>query len=141
MPIQPLFIRGSKCFIVIIALFSLLGCTSFSVLDEELPKYTGRHIDSLVEKLGYPNDQTEIMGKTVYIWTNDKTHVSITPTTTTSTGYVGADSVYISSTDYSTSVYNLSCTTRIFVDHNGIIQNAEYNGNNGACYTYSNKLK
>ena len=128
-----------------IAILSLLiffsGCMSFDVLDAELPKYKGRHIDDLVAKLGYPTAEQKIMGKTVYIWNTSSQFVTTTPTTSTSTGYVGSKSVNVTNTTYQTNVSQVSCTIRIFVDENNIVRNGDYTGNNGACFTYSRRLE
>ena len=129
-------------FAIVLALVALSGCVmSFTVLDAELPKYYGRHIDTLVARIGYPNSEQMLMGRKVYVWTTSMQHVSVTPTTSTSSGYVGTMPVTITGTNYQTNVIQLSCTIRVFVDDANIIQFADYGGNNGACYTYSEPLE
>lgn len=120
---------------------ALAGCMSFDVLDEELPKYTGRPIDSLVERIGYPNAERTIMGRKVYIWSTSMSHVSVTPVQSTSTGYVGLTPVTMTSTTYETSSSRLSCMLRVFVSAQDRIESFDYEGNNGACFRYSNRLK
>lgn len=115
----------------------LFGCTSFGVLDAELPKYNGKQLDQLVAKLGYPTSQQTLMGRTVYVWSTNEQFTSFQPTTTT--GYVGTTPVMM--TGNQATVSNLSCTIRVFTDSNNIIQGYDYNGNNGTCFTYSNRLK
>lgn len=117
------------------------GCTSFSVLDEELPKYKGKPIDSLVAKLGFPNAEQTIMGRKVYVWSTSMSYVSVNPTTSTTTGYVGGRPITATSTSYTYSDSNLSCTLRAIVDAQGLIERYAYEGNNGACYTYSDRLR
>jgi hypothetical protein len=116
------------------------GCTSFSVFDEKLPAYSGRPIEDLVARLGYPNAEQTVMGRKAYIWNTSQQFTSITPTTSTTTGYVGTRSVNMQTTTYSTDTSTLSCVIRVFVDDQNRITRWEYNGNNGACYKYSGRL-
>lgn len=120
---------------------TLSGCMSFSVLDAEMPKYQGRHIDTLVSKLGLPNAEQQIMGRKVYIWTTSMQHVSIDPVISTTTGYIGTRPISMTSTSYQASSSQLSCTIRVFVDNMNVINGSDYNGNNGACFTYSKRLE
>jgi len=50
------------------ALFAvvLIALSSCASLDTEMTKYKGRKIDDVVQKLGYPEDKREILGKTIY---------------------------------------------------------------------------
>lgn len=126
--------------LLLVAAFVLAGCTSFSVLDKEMPKLVGQPIDVAVSKLGFPNAEQTIMGKKVYTWSTTETGTSIVPTTSYSTAYVGTTPISAQTTTYSTQDYTLSCTLRVIVDDKGIVQNFNYTGNNGACFTYSNRL-
>lgn len=118
----------------------LAGCTSFSVFDKELPKLVGQPIDVAVQQLGFPNAEQVIMGQKVYVWNTSQTGTSIVPTTSFTTANVGTTPVSATTTSYTTQDYNLSCTLRLIVDDRGIIRRYNYSGNNGACFTYSEKL-
>lgn len=120
----------------------LAGGCAFGTFDEELPKFVGAPIDSLVAQLGFPNAEQTIMGRTVYTWRSDMTYTSMTPVSTTGTGYVGMVPVTTTSTSYVPRTSNLACTIRAVADaRNGIIQSVDYEGNNGACLSYASRLK
>lgn len=124
----------------LVAAFVLAGCTSFSVLDKELPKLVGQPVDVAVNKLGFPNAERNIMGKKVYIWSTTQSGTSIVPTTSYSTAYIGTKPVSAQTTTYSTQDYTLSCTLRLIVDDKGVVRDYDYDGNNGACFAYSSRL-
>jgi hypothetical protein len=122
----------------------LVGGCAFGTFDKELPKFVGTPIDSLVAQLGFPNAEQTIMGRTVYTWRSDMTYTSMTPVSTTGTGYVGGRMVpvTVTSTSYVPRTSNLACTIRAVVDaRNGTIESVDYEGNNGACLSYASRLK
>lgn len=125
---------------LLVAMLALIGCTSFSVFDKELPKLVGQPIDVAVQKLGFPNSEQTIMGQKVYTWSTRQTGTSVVPTTSFTTAYVGNTPVSATTTSYTTQDYSMSCVLRLIVDDKGIIRRYSYDGNNGACFTYSDRL-
>lgn len=123
--------------LALMAALLLSGCMSFGVLDEELPKYVGKPISNLVERLGYPNAEQTIMGQKAYIWSTTMQTESVVPSYTT--GYVGTRPIAL--TTYSTESSTMSCTLRVFVTRTDYIMSSGYEGNNGACFRYSSQLK
>jgi hypothetical protein len=122
----------------------LVGACSFKTFDEQLPKFVGQPIESLVEQLGLPNAEQTIMGRKVYTWRSDMSYTSITPVSTTNTGYAGnrMAPVTLTSTSYVPSTSNLACSIRAVVSAtNSMIESIDYEGNNGACLAYSSRLK
>jgi hypothetical protein len=125
---------------VLLLALALAGCTSFSVLDREMPKLVGQPIDVAVQKLGFPNNEQTIMGQKVYTWNTSQSSFSVVPTTSVTTAYVGTVPVQATTTSFTTEDSSLSCVLRLIVDDKGIIRRYTYTGNNGACFTYSNRL-
>ena len=123
-------------------LLLLAAACAFTTFDEELPKYVGRPVDSLVARLGYPSSELTIMGRKVYTWRADTTSTSITPVTTTATGTVGArmTPVTVTGTSYVPTTEHLSCVIRAAVNADNTIASVDYEGNNGACLRYSSRL-
>ena len=128
-------------FAAVIGSVALSGCMSFDVFDAEFPKYYGRHIDTLVAKLGYPNAEQTVMNRKFYIWTTSEQFLMTTPTISSSSGYVGTTPISVTGTSFQTNVLGLSCTIRARVDDAEIIQGINYGGANGTCFRYSNLLE
>jgi len=133
-------LRGSYTAIVLLAVL-LSACTSFSVFKEEFPKFKGKHIDTLIAKLGMPNEETSILGKTAYIWRTSEHFTSLTPEISSSTGTVGTTPVVVTTYSTETTTKKLKCQIRIFVDEEGLITNGDWEGSNGTCFRYSERLK
>jgi len=123
--------------LLVMVFLVMAGCTSFSVLEQEFPKFKGKPVSNLVDRWGYPNAEQSIMGRKVYIWSTSGSYPSTTPTITT--GYVGSVPVTITNTTLAST--NQSCTVRVFVDAQDIVTAGDYDGNNGACFYFSDRLK
>lgn len=52
-----------KRIVYAVALVALSSCAN---LNTEISKFKGRKIEDVVQKLGYPEDKREILGKTIY---------------------------------------------------------------------------
>jgi hypothetical protein len=115
--------------------WALAGCVpstaAFDVLDAELPGYAGRPVGALVDRLGYPDDERRIMGKTTYIWQTSDEQVSVhnSPSLIPGYGY-----------DTNVRVIKERCRIRVRVDDAGVITWWGYNGDNAACRTYARRL-
>ena len=48
-----------------LTVFALIGCAS---IDTEWKNYKGKNISALVEKINYPTEKREMLGKTIYVW-------------------------------------------------------------------------
>ena len=97
--------------------------TSFSTLNQALPLLQGQDIQMSMDYLGIPDQEYIIAGKKVYVWGTSR----INPFNATSTSY-GNDN------------RRLRCTIKMITE-NEIVQRIEYDGNNGACFKYSDRLK
>lgn len=106
----------------VIAIAALLSGCATARLNTGLQKVIGDPIDGLVGVWGYPAAQREIMGRTIYIWSND----------------AGAMAVPL----YGGGVFaaRLQCTIQVAVDARRIITSYQWSGNNGGCAAFARRL-
>jgi hypothetical protein len=50
---------------VLLIFLTLIGCAS---IDSEWKKFKGRNISVLVDKISYPTEKRDMLGKTIYLW-------------------------------------------------------------------------
>lgn len=86
----------------------LAGCTS---LESQLAPLPGQSIDVAIQRLGIPTREYDIAGKKAYEWTASAAN------------------------PFSSSAPVTSCQIRALVS-NGVVQNIDWNGSNGACSTF-----
>lgn len=123
------------------AIFLISACTtSFSTLDQAIPKLKGKHVDVAIEHLGMPDKKYAIDNKDVYLWSNIESHISTSTAPTHTYGNLGNAPFSVYTTNYSSQHYDLRCEIKV-VTQKKIIKSFEYSGNNGACFRYSNRLK
>ena len=120
------------------------GC-AFQVLDEELPKYTGRNADRLIDILGLPDEEQRIAGRTIYVWHAQNSGIYTIPQyntgTVTSYGPYGPAFGSYGYTTYQTHHDNYSCEIKVSVTPKNIIDHIEYEGQQGACAMFARQLK
>jgi len=99
----------------------VMGCAT-AQLNSGLQKVIGQPVDGLVGAWGYPAAQREIMGHTLYIWSNDG----------------GAMAVPM----YGGGVFaaRLQCTVQVAVDDRHIVTSYQWSGNNGGCAPFARRL-
>jgi hypothetical protein len=108
-------------FLIISIATCLVGCAT-QQLNAGLQKVIGMPIDVLVSDWGYPSAQREIMGHTLYIWSND----------------AGVMAVPL----YGGGMYagRLACTVQVAVNDEKIITSYQWNGNNGGCAQFARRI-
>ncbi len=119
---------------------ALLGC-AFERLENGLNELLGTNINTLVYKWGHPNSKREIMGKTVYVWTNASTSSYVVPQTKITTDYVGTKPIYGDTISYTSQTINARCVIEIIVDDNEIIENWVFSGKPARCWNYATRLR
>jgi hypothetical protein len=95
----------------VLATLALAACP-FGTIKEGMNNLQGQPISAAIAKLGIPNDEREIAGQKVYTW-------------------------YSSTFDEGT---QLQCKIRVMMAGD-VIGSYEFEGNNGMCYRYANKLR
>ena len=113
--------------------------TSFSTLDKALPQLRGQGISEAVRYLGVPSHEYETVGRKVYVWSTTDVN-PFSGTTTDTRGRIGNTPFTATSQTTGGPRERLSCTLRI-VTLNGVIEDYNYTGNNGACFRYSDRLE
>jgi len=93
------------------------GCAmSFDTLDLALPKLRGQSINVAINYLGIPDREYEIAGNKVYEWTTSGPN------------------------PFAPTAPHLGCSIKAStVD--GLVQRFNYNGSNGTCQVYADRLK
>lgn len=115
-----------------LALVALLaGCSSVSVLDQELPKLLGQPVDVAVARFGLPTSEHVIMGQRVYVWSNSEQNVTLAPVVTFGRPMTTLAPVATVGT----------CQVRLAVDAAGIIRRWDWQGDSDTCYRYSDRLR
>lgn len=99
-----------------------LSACATEQLNTGLQKVIGMPVDVLVSDWGYPTAQREIMGRTLYVWSNEG----------------GAMAVPL----YGGGVYaaRLTCTVQVAVNAKNIITSYQWNGNNGGCAPLARRI-
>lgn len=106
---------------IAIAAVALAGCAT-ARLNTGLQKVIGEPVDVLVGVWGYPADQREMMGHTLYVWTNDAGAVAVPL-------YGGG-----------AFAARLQCQVQVAVDSQRIVTSYQWSGNNGGCAAFASRL-
>ena len=93
-----------------------------------MSSWNGEHIDSVISQWGYPDEQRDFRGRTLYIWNYDKSVYM--PQNSTTTGSVYGDSIYAQTHTTGGYTMHASCTRILEVDEQGRVVHWEWNGNN-----------
>jgi hypothetical protein len=112
----------------------------FSTLDEALPLLKGQNINKSINYLGIPDRKYQIDDMEIYVWSTDEDFVYIDPVTSSTHGYAGTTPFSAYSTSYDSNTSRLSCEIKMSTRQQ-IVERIEYSGNNGTCFTYSERLK
>lgn len=119
--------------------------TTFSDLKAALVLQQGQPIQSMVEHLGYPQNERTVIGQKIYTWERTRQITYTVPdsaytsgTIVTRDGRIGRFSGFTDT--YRSRTDQLHCKLEVFVDAADRIQNTTWNGNTGGCRYYANAL-
>lgn len=130
-----------KIFALLLGTFFLTACVmSFDTFAEAWPYLKGKNIQVAIDHLGIPDNKYSIDANDIYVWSTESSYTSFSPTTTNSSGTVGGVPFNGTATSYAPHTSNLSCVIKIKTMKK-IIQTMEFDGNNGACLQYSERLR
>ena len=133
-----------KTAISALAILLLSGC-AMQTLEKALPQFEGKKIDYAINYLGYPDQELDVAGKKVYIWSHEST--GSMPITTSkpnySTSYTpyGAISTYSTTTETNYVPVSRECKIKLITDKKHKVLSTEFEGNEGGCNGYAKKLK
>ena len=126
------------------AVCALQGC-ALNTLNKGLPLLMGESLETAVQVFGLPNQKYEYGSETVWVWNNSFGGVIpiYSPSTSTTTGYVGTTPISATTTTGSTSYMPVQyqCEIKLKTDASGTINHWQYYGNEGGCSTYAGPLK
>lgn len=92
---------------VVASLVILAGCAGVDQAAKEAREMRGRPIQDAIARYGYPTDQREIAGDTVYSWRTDYGALQVVP-----------------------------CTLRLVVGTDGKVKHSEVAGSDNACANF-----
>jgi hypothetical protein len=93
-----------------------------------MSSWEGQHIDSVISQWGYPDEQRDLRGRTLYIWQHNKSFYI--PQSSTTTGSIYGNSLYARTSYSGGYTMHGSCTRILEVDQRGCVVRWEWSGNN-----------
>ncbi len=136
-----------KC--VATLLLALTACTTFEDIDSGLNQFKGQPVNSLIEVLGFPDDERSIAGRRIIIWNTNENFTIQTPITSYGSGTLNtfgqggyAYGNYQSrTTSYVPTNVNYNCTLLVEINRKNRILGHSIEGNIGGCERYASALK
>jgi len=116
-----------KCLLLLPLLF-LTGCATTQVMNGIMSSWVGSNIDEVVVQWGYPHEQRDFRGKTLYVWNRNTTLTM--PQTTSTTANMYGNTIYANSTTTGGNTTHWSCQRILEVDKNDIVVSYQWGGNN-----------
>ena len=123
--------------IAVVAVVSLIsGCVT-AQLNNGLQKLLGHPIQEVIDHMGYPDGEREIMGDKIYVWSTN--HQAFMPmmNTATTTGSVGGTPYYGTTNSMAMVPVAAQCTVQIATDSGGLIKRYQFFGNQIGCARYA----
>jgi hypothetical protein len=105
----------------------LSGCSS-NLMNKIMLSWQGQHIDSVISQWGYPDEQKDFRGRTLYVWYYNKSFYM--PQSSTTTGRVYGNSIHAQTSTHGGHTIHGSCTRIMEVDQQGYVVRGEWKGNN-----------
>ncbi len=121
---------------LLVTALALSACVTSAPPQQDLTRFNGQPIQTVIAKLGQADSQQAGPGGTTYVWTTE-TPVNMPETRTTMEYSTGRPN------PVETTVFvmkNQPCTLRVTADAAGVISAAEQDGTYAACGTFASKL-
>lgn len=122
-----------KKIILLLFVCILSGCQTAAQFDRNMLTWKGLPIDKMINQWGYPNSElTSPDGNKVYVYVNTGSFVVPQTTTYNTNANLIGNSVYSTTTGYTTGGYavNLTCIIYVEFGNDKIIKNITSRGNN-----------
>ncbi len=114
--------------IILTLLFAIGFISGCSTMNGIVSSWEGQHIDSVISQWGYPDEQRDLRGRTLYIWQHNKSFYI--PQSSTTTGSIYGNSLYARTSYSGGYTMHGSCTRILEVDQRGCVVRWEWSGNN-----------
>lgn len=125
----------------------LCGCSTTKTMNRIMSSWESAHIDQVVGQWGYPSEEKDFQGRTLYVWHYNKS-AYIPQSSTTSGTISGNPAMGYSYSGYTNTYGGYSvggyCDRVLEVDKRGYVVRWEWKGNNcpfGELMEYSNWRK
>lgn len=119
------------------SLLVLSGCVTTEDINAGVLTLEGKPYQYAFDRIGYPDMERKIAGKTVFTWVNRESGTYAVPDTETATAIVDG---HIITTEIQTTrleSYNYHCKLDLIVNSGGIVERAESEGNLQGCKRYA----
>jgi hypothetical protein len=103
------------------------------------PTLAGQPVSAIVAKLGPPDSQQQIDGRTAYVWMVE-TRAPATPVPSTRVSYAAGLPNTIETVSYPDPPRMENCTLRAFVDAAANVTSIDWQGSRAGCYDAQQKL-
>jgi hypothetical protein len=124
---------------VAICLLLMLALPTCAPAQSAPPTLQGQPVAAILAKLGPPDSQQQIEGRTAYVWTVE-TRAPATPVPSTRVSYPTGRPNTIETLSYPDPPRMENCTLRAFVDGAGNVTSTDWQGSNAGCYDAQQKL-
>jgi hypothetical protein len=124
---------------VALCLFLTLALSTCAPRQGTAPAIAGQPVSAIIAKLGPPDSQEQIDGRTAYVWTVE-TRAPATPVPSTRVSYAAGVPNTIETVTYPDPPRMERCTLRAFVDGAGNVTATDWQGSNAGCYDAQQKL-
>jgi hypothetical protein len=115
------------------------ACVTTQGSESPPPDLKGRPVSTITARLGPPDSQQQIDGRTAYVWTVE-TRAPATPVPSTRVSYADGRPNTIETLSYPDPPRMERCTLRAFVDGTGNVTSTVWQGSNAGCYDAQQKL-
>ena len=123
----------------------LLGACAQSAVGPGLDALRGKNVRTAITYLGYPDEKQQIMGDTVYTWSEKGAYTNTYPITDRNTGEFEIDGrrgTYEQTTRSYVSEFNsYSCKIKLATGADNVIKSAQASSREGGCNVYQNAFK
>tara|TARA_Y100000389_G_C17204906_1_gene385511 strand:- start:99 stop:587 length:489 start_codon:yes stop_codon:yes gene_type:complete len=133
--------RKYRFLLIIITPIFFSGCATQAMMLSVMTPYQGKHIDSIINVMGYPENERNITGRKILTWNVGQSGTYYLPKTETVSIYGTGGSATGTITGSQAHSYNYHCRLDVVVNDNMIVQTLSYQGNNGGCDMLHSSLK
>lgn len=124
------------------AAVTLAACaTSFSSLQQELPRLVGQDLSVAIGMLGAPDGKVDLPGAAVYVWDTAATFTAPAVSSSTTAGTVGTIPFQAHTTSHRIESSDLRCRLKLTTSAQHRVTEWTVDGDNGACFKFSDRLK
>ncbi|MBB4065032.1 hypothetical protein [Gellertiella hungarica] len=125
------------CLSLAFGLAVLAGCVTGEDVTRGTATLIGRPVEEAFDRIGFPDEERQIAGRTVYTWRNREIGSYEVPTSEIVTTYVDGHPVESVLQGSRTEVYERQCQLDLVVGRGGIVERAQADGNLAGCSRYA----